>query len=255
MLIRLPVTRSRRCEQITAFGASEVPLVKISAHGVSTSGSRPGSSVPTAASAGSSVSPTTSTGGSSSRIDARRSRCRDSVITRPQSVWSTSRRRCSPRRVWFSPTTAPPISAAPPNANRYSGTLSSRTATWRGRSRGNCAIRRFAQRAETAWYSAWVHTSSPDRIAGRGPITGSVALRRSSAAAFGATSGACPGAGTDTRRGAVAEPDMGVTLDRSPPPATGPGGRAPRRMTGPATGYREGNAGGHPAGTNLERTR
>ena len=45
MLIRLPVTSRRRCEQMTAFGASDVPLVKISAHGVSTSGSRPGSSV------------------------------------------------------------------------------------------------------------------------------------------------------------------------------------------------------------------
>ena len=41
--MRLPVTSSRRCEQITAFGASEVPDVKISAQIASTSGSRPGS--------------------------------------------------------------------------------------------------------------------------------------------------------------------------------------------------------------------
>ena len=43
--MRLPVTRSRRCVQITAFGASDVPDVKISAQIVSTSGSSPGSVV------------------------------------------------------------------------------------------------------------------------------------------------------------------------------------------------------------------
>ena len=41
--MRLPVTSSRRCEQITAFGASDVPDVKISAQIASMSGSRPGS--------------------------------------------------------------------------------------------------------------------------------------------------------------------------------------------------------------------
>ncbi len=41
--MRLPVTSSRRCEQMTAFGASEVPDVKISAQMESTSGSSPGS--------------------------------------------------------------------------------------------------------------------------------------------------------------------------------------------------------------------
>ena len=150
MRIRLPVTSRRRCEQITAFGASDVPDVKISAHGVSTSGSSPGSSVPTASSAGSAASrSTTSTGGSSSRIDASSSRCRASVTTRPQSVWLTSRSRCSPRRVWLRPTTAPPTSAAPPNANRYSGRLSSSTATWRGRPSGRRSRKRFAQRHDS----------------------------------------------------------------------------------------------------------
>ena len=43
--MRLPVTSSRRCEQITAFGASDVPDVKISAQSVSGPGSIPGSSV------------------------------------------------------------------------------------------------------------------------------------------------------------------------------------------------------------------
>ncbi len=41
--MRLPVTRSRRCEQMTALGASEVPDVKISAQIESMSGSSPGS--------------------------------------------------------------------------------------------------------------------------------------------------------------------------------------------------------------------
>ncbi len=36
--MRLPVTRIRRCEQITALGAAAVPLVKMSAHGRSRSG-------------------------------------------------------------------------------------------------------------------------------------------------------------------------------------------------------------------------
>ena len=42
--MRLPVTSSRRCEQITALGASDVPDVKISAQIASTSGSMPRSS-------------------------------------------------------------------------------------------------------------------------------------------------------------------------------------------------------------------
>ncbi len=43
MVMRLPVTRSRRCEQMTALGASEVPDVKINAQIESMSGSSPGS--------------------------------------------------------------------------------------------------------------------------------------------------------------------------------------------------------------------
>jgi hypothetical protein len=41
--MRLPVTSSRRCEQMTAFGASDVPDVKMSAQIASRSGSSPGS--------------------------------------------------------------------------------------------------------------------------------------------------------------------------------------------------------------------
>ena len=47
--MRLPVTSSRRCEQITALGASEVPDVKISAQMPSTSGSMPASVAPSCA--------------------------------------------------------------------------------------------------------------------------------------------------------------------------------------------------------------
>ena len=58
---RVPVTISRRWLQMTALGASDVPDVKISAQGVSMSGSNPGSSSPTAIRASSSDEPTTST--------------------------------------------------------------------------------------------------------------------------------------------------------------------------------------------------
>ena len=44
--MRLPVTSRRRCVQITAFGASDVPDVKINAQIESRSGSRPGSVAP-----------------------------------------------------------------------------------------------------------------------------------------------------------------------------------------------------------------
>ncbi len=47
--MRLPVTSSRRCEQITALGASEVPDVKMSAQMLSTSGSMPASVAPSCA--------------------------------------------------------------------------------------------------------------------------------------------------------------------------------------------------------------
>ena len=53
MAMRAPVTRMRRCEQITAFGAPEVPDVNTSTQRVSGSWSRPGSSSPTSASASS----------------------------------------------------------------------------------------------------------------------------------------------------------------------------------------------------------
>ena len=53
IVMRLPVTSRRRCVQITALGASEVPDVKISAQIESTSGSRPGSAAPRARSSAS----------------------------------------------------------------------------------------------------------------------------------------------------------------------------------------------------------
>ena len=58
------------------------------------------------------------TGGSRSAIG-----CEQRLVPRlgdhePAVACSTSRRRCSSRRVWLRPTTAAPISAAPPNAKR-----------------------------------------------------------------------------------------------------------------------------------------
>ena len=48
--------------------------------------------------------------------------------------------------------------------------------------------------------SAWVITLSPNLRAGRGPMSGSRALRLSSSAAFAAGSGAWPGAGAAATR-------------------------------------------------------
>ena len=54
-----------------------------------------------------------------------------------------------PRLVGLMPTTAAPDSAAAPIQNRYSGTLSSRTPTWKGP-----VARRPATIAARAWLSA-----------------------------------------------------------------------------------------------------
>ena len=53
--MRFRVTRGRRCEQIPALGADEVPEVKISAHWVSRSGSMPRSSAEVGSAASSSA--------------------------------------------------------------------------------------------------------------------------------------------------------------------------------------------------------
>jgi len=57
--MRTPVCNIRRCVQMTAFGADDVPDVKISAHREVTSGSMPGSSVDCSASAAGKPSSTT----------------------------------------------------------------------------------------------------------------------------------------------------------------------------------------------------
>ena len=131
--MRLPVTSSRRCEQITAFGASDVPDVKISAQIESMSGSSPGSAAPACgASATSSAAPSGSglvaglgePVGRQDRRQLRRDRREQRFVARlgehqaAVGVAATSRSRCSSRRVWLRPTIAPPMSAAPPNAKR-----------------------------------------------------------------------------------------------------------------------------------------
>ena len=50
--MRVPVCSSRRCVQITAFGADDVPDVKINAQRELTSGSSPASSLDCASTAG-----------------------------------------------------------------------------------------------------------------------------------------------------------------------------------------------------------
>src|SRR5262245_30615166 len=71
---------------------------------------------------------------------------------------------------------------------------------------GSRSANSAAKRQDSSKYSACEYVWSPKRTAGRSP--NSVALRRSSAAALGATSGACPGAGTERER----KPDIGVSL-------------------------------------------
>ena len=163
--------------------------------------------------AGSSESPTTSTGGSSVARSTRAGRrCRGSVMTSPQSVCCTSRSRCSPRRVWFEPDDR---AARERRAAEREEVLREccRGAPRRGGGRPSAAARGAGSPTGTTPRGTrrGSRPRSSKRIAGRVAISGSAALRRSSAAAFGGRrSGAWPGAGRGARP--VAEPDIGVTL-------------------------------------------
>ena len=147
--MRFPVTRIRRCEQMTALGAADVPLVKIEGPGVVEVRlgtrvlvrhlrERPLQRVPHDQHVVQPVEP-----------GAISPWWRGSYTTSPQSVCCTSCRRCSPLRVWFTPTTVAPARAAPPKANRYSGTLSSRIPTCRGRPGRRRRSRRLAHRHDS----------------------------------------------------------------------------------------------------------
>ncbi len=220
--MRDPVTSKRRCEQITALGADDVPLVKMSAHGDSSGPSACGSSPPAASSAASSSSPTARLCSIRSSTPSTSPAWRGSWINSEQSVWEMSWRRCSPPRVWLTPTTAPPARAAPPNANRYSGVLSNSTAMWSGRPSRRYRPNRFAHRHDSAKYSAWVQIRSPKRMAGASARSGSVALARSSSAAFGAGSGASPSFGADaTDRDDMLKP-LGRSAAHDMTPMSGP---------------------------------
>src|SRR5438105_1744383 len=70
--IRVPVWSKRRCVQITAFGADDVPDVKINAHRELTSGSSPASSVDCGSSTSGRSRSTTSVGGSLPSMPAAR---------------------------------------------------------------------------------------------------------------------------------------------------------------------------------------
>ena len=100
--MRFPVTRKRRCVQITALGASDVPDVKMRLHNVSGPGSIPASVGATRAErvvevgaelrtsrlrvVGVAVRCETSTSGRPFAIGSSSGRCRGSVTTRSQSV-------------------------------------------------------------------------------------------------------------------------------------------------------------------------
>ena len=116
--MRLPVTSSRRCEQITAFGASDVPDVKINAQIESTSGSSPGSAAsgvrararrratrraPAVRRRARRTGRRRGSAAVRSPRGASNGSWRGSVSTRPQCVCSASRSRCSSRRVWLRP--------------------------------------------------------------------------------------------------------------------------------------------------------
>ena len=213
MPMRLPVTRSRRCEQITAFGASDVPLVKISAQIVSTDGLEAGvASCRTRRARASSVvadlehrrqvvgdrrEQLAVLGSVIDEPAVRCARCR-AAGARPGGCGSgrRSRRRRARRRRTRTGTRAC-CRAAP----RRGG----------GRPAGSRSRKRFAHRHDSATYSPWVQTRSSKRIAGRSAIAGigGVAAqqrgRRSRPAAApdpGARRGPRPRLG----------PDIGVTL-------------------------------------------
>ena len=86
--IRLPVTSSRRCEQITAFGASDVPDVKINAQIASMSGSSPGSAAAACVASASARDAPSVDGGSSgpeNRADERMGGSRSAIGARSAS--------------------------------------------------------------------------------------------------------------------------------------------------------------------------
>ena len=188
--MRLPVTSSRRCEQITAFGASDVPDVKINAQIASTSGSSPGSAASRAARArrrGTRPASTADrrrrrTGSTTGSAEVGRRSApagaswRGSVITSPQCVCCASRRRCSSRRVWLSPTIARADQRRAAEREQVVGrVVEQHRDVARARRPGSRSRNSAANRHDSSKYSACVQARSPNLIATRSPNSSRVA--------------------------------------------------------------------------------
>ena len=232
MPIRLPVTRRRRWVQITALGASEVPEVKMSAQRVSGSGSRPRSSSPIGAERGIEVvaerpvrvvAVGEATAGRAPVAGRRRSgracaTCRGSVITRPQWVCVGVTKQMLAAAGVVEPDDGGADEGGATEREEVVGGVVEQDPDVRGLVEGPGGARnRFAKRRHSRPYSAWVQARSSNLIAGREARSGSVALARRSAAAFGAGIGASPGAGTVRLRREPPEPDTVVRLPTAVP--------------------------------------
>jgi len=86
-----------------------------------------------------------------------------SVTINWQSACRTSATRPSVPRVGFNPTIVAPASAAPPSQNTKSGTLSSRTPTWKGDARkclSHSSRARHARAADSVTTSSQLQSRS-----------------------------------------------------------------------------------------------
>ena len=241
--MRLPVTSSRRCEQITAFGASDVPDVKISAQIESTSGSRPGSVAPAcAASASASDAPSVDGGSSGVGEPGRRQDRRQPVGDRREQRLVAGLGDHEPAVRVLDVAQQVLVAAGVVEPDDRARRSAPRRRTRRG-SRGCCraAPRRggappagsrsrnsAANRHDSSKYSAWVHVRSPNLIATRSPNSLRVAPQQRRG--VGRDERRLPGRGDGPRRRDLTSVSdrttrqlrsalMSVDLDRSGRPA------------------------------------
>jgi len=107
------------------------------------------------------------TGTSPSFSAASSSACAFSVSTSWQSASRMSRARAEPRRTGLRPMTTAPLSAAAPSTKENSGTLSSSTPTWKGRSLRRRERSSAARSALACTCCAHDHSRSSNRSPGR----------------------------------------------------------------------------------------
>jgi len=213
--IRVPVTRNRRWVQMTAFGASEVPEVKISAQSVSGFGLEARVVGAHRAQRGVEVLAEVTVGvvafgeptAGQDRGEPVGDRVEQLDVSRlgddqPQWVWVGGRAAGARRDgCGLRPTTAAPVSAAPPSANQVVGRVVEEDGHVRRAGRVEPGVE---QGGEAARFGDELRRG-PDPIpesqggARRAVRVGGVGPP-SRAAAFGAGMGASPGAGTDRFR-------------------------------------------------------